>query len=227
VSYRVLIAEDNRDILDSIVDYLEIKGLIADATGNGKAALELIDKNHYDLLVLDIGLPGMDGLTVCQQLRQTQHNPLPVIMLTARDTLEDRMLGFESGTDDYLIKPFSLRELHERIKAILKRFHRLYEQRWTVGRLAIDVDERIVSLDGEPLKLDRKSYKILELLMKRWPGVVSHEELHNALWGDDPPDSNAMKTHIYRVRQALLHSSSQQKIHNVPGMGYKLAACEN
>ncbi|MDP4650812.1 MAG: response regulator, partial [Haliea sp.] len=111
---RLLIVEDNRDILASIVDYLELKGFEVDAIENGKAALALIQENHYDLLVLDIGLPGMDGFTLCTGLRERDRNPLPVIMLTARDAVEDRLLGFEAGADDYLVKPFSLPELHQR-----------------------------------------------------------------------------------------------------------------
>lgn len=224
---RLLIVEDNRDILASIVDYLELKGFEVDAIENGLAALALIQRNQYDLVVLDISLPGIDGLTLCQQLRERDRNPLPVIMLTARDTVEDRLLGFKVGTDDYLVKPFALPELYERIKAVLKRSHRSYEHYLTVGGLTMDTDKRQVSRDDQPLKIDRKGYVLLELLMKRWPGVVSHENLSYALWGDEPSDSAALKSHIYRLRQAVDQPFKTPMILNVPGTGYQLVVDED
>ena len=224
MTHSVLIVEDNRDILASIVDYLELKGFEVDAIDNGQAALGLIQQNHYDLVVLDLGLPGMDGLTLCQQLRERDRNPLPVIMLTARDTLEDRLRGFEVGTDDYLVKPFALPELYERIKAVLKRATRSYEHRLVVGKLTMDTEKRQVTRNGQLLKLDRKGYVLLELLIKHWPGVVSHQQLSYALWGDEPPDSGALKSHIYRLRQMLDQPFNTPMIRNVPGTGYTLVA---
>ena len=168
---RLLIVEDNRDILASVVDYLELKGFSVDAIENGQAARALIQANHYDLVVLDIGLPGMDGFTLCAELRQRDKSPLPVIMLTARDAVEDRVLGFEAGADDYLVKPFALPELYQRIKAVLKRTQRRYEPVLQVGDLVLDTETRQVTRQGRPVKLDRKGYALLELLMKRCPAV--------------------------------------------------------
>lgn len=219
---RLLIVEDNRDILASVVDYLEIKGFVVDAIENGQAARALIQANHYDLVVLDIGLPGMDGFTLCAELRQRDRNPLPVIMLTARDAVEDRVLGFEAGADDYLVKPFALPELYQRIKAVLKRTQRRYEPVLQVGDLSLNTETRQVTRLGQAIKLDRKGYALLELLMKRWPEVVTHEDLNHTLWGDEPPDSAALKSHIYRLRQAVDEAFASAMIRNVAGTGYAL-----
>lgn len=219
---RLLIVEDNRDILASVVDYLEIKGFVVDAIENGQAARALIQANHYDLVVLDIGLPGMDGFTLCAELRQRDRNPLPVIMLTARDAVEDRVLGFEAGADDYLVKPFALPELYQRIKAVLKRTQRRYEPILQVGDLSLNTETRLVTRQGQAIKLDRKGYALLELLMKRWPEVVTHEDLNHTLWGDEPPDSAALKSHIYRLRQAVDEAFASAMIRNVAGTGYAL-----
>ncbi|MCR9185443.1 MAG: response regulator transcription factor [Halieaceae bacterium] len=221
---RLLIVEDNRDILASVVDYLELKGFVVDAIENGQAARALIQANHYDLVVLDIGLPGMDGFTLCAELRQRDRNPLPVIMLTARDAVEDRVLGFEAGADDYLVKPFALPELYQRIKAVLKRVQRRYEPVLQVGDLSLNTETRQVTRQGQAIKLDRKGYALLELLMKRWPEVVPHEDLNHTLWGDEPPDSAALKSHIYRLRQAVDGAFTGAMICNVAGTGYALVA---
>ncbi|MBM68958.1 MAG: DNA-binding response regulator [Haliea sp.] len=219
---RLLIVEDNRDILASVVDYLEIKGFEVDAIENGQAARALIQAHPYDLVVLDIGLPGMDGFTLCKELRERDRNPLPVIMLTARDAVEDRLLGFEAGADDYLVKPFALPELHQRIKAVLKRSQRNFERVLRVGELSLDTASRQVHRSAQPIKLDRKGFALLELLMKQWPDVVSHEDLNHALWGDEPPDSAALKSHIYRLRQAVDGPFDSPMIRNVAGTGYTL-----
>tara|TARA_S200002703_G_C3793016_1_gene244787 strand:+ start:134 stop:817 length:684 start_codon:yes stop_codon:yes gene_type:complete len=221
---RLLIVEDNRDILASVVDYLELKGFSVDAIENGQAARALIQANHYDLVVLDIGLPGMDGFTLCAELRQRDKSPLPVIMLTARDAVEDRVLGFEAGADDYLVKPFALPELYQRIKAVLKRTQRRYEPMLQVGDLVLDTETRQVTRQGRPVKLDRKGYALLELLMKRCPEVVPHEDLIHTLWGDEPPDSDALKSHIYRLRQAVDGAFDRALIRTVAGTGYALVS---
>ncbi|MAA88435.1 MAG: DNA-binding response regulator [Haliea sp.] len=221
---RLLIVEDNRDILASVVDYLELKGFSVDAIENGQAARALIQANHYDLVVLDIGLPGMDGFTLCAELRQRDKSPLPVIMLTARDAVEDRVLGFEAGADDYLVKPFALPELYQRIKAVLKRTQRRYEPMLQVGDLVLDTETRQVTRQGRPVKLDRKGYALLELLMKRCPEVVPHEDLTHTLWGDEPPDSDALKSHIYRLRQAVDGAFDRALIRTVAGTGYALVS---
>ncbi|HBX73970.1 MAG TPA: DNA-binding response regulator [Halieaceae bacterium] len=221
---RLLIVEDNRDILASVVDYLELKGFSVDAIENGQAARALIQANHYDLVVLDIGLPGMDGFTLCAELRQRDKSPLPVIMLTARDAVEDRVLGFEAGADDYLVKPFALPELYQRIKAVLKRTQRRYEPMLQVGDLVLDTETRQVTRQGRPVKLDRKGYALLELLMKRCPEVVPHEDLTHTLWGDEPPDSDALKSHIYRLRQAVDGAFDHTLIRTVAGTGYALVS---
>tara|TARA_R110001583_G_scaffold90927_1_gene232957 strand:- start:760 stop:1437 length:678 start_codon:yes stop_codon:yes gene_type:complete len=219
---RVLVVEDNPDILASIVEYLELKGVATDAIHNGKAALELLEQAHYDLVVLDLGLPGLDGISLCQQLREQVLNPIPVIMLTARDTLEDRLQGFEVGADDYLVKPFALPELYERIKAVLKRSQQQHLRQLQVGELHLDLEQRMATRQGQEISLDRKGYALLELLMQRSPAVVSHDQLATKLWGNDSPDSAALKSHIYRLRQLIDRPFGKAMIQSVPGVGYKL-----
>jgi len=221
---RILVVEDNPDILASVVEYLELKGVEIDGIHNGKAALRLLGQAHYDLVVLDLGLPGLDGISLCKQLREQEYNSIPIIMLTARDTLEDRLQGFGSGADDYLIKPFALPELYERIKAVLKRSQQQYIRLLQVGELRLDLEQRIATRQGQMIALDRKGYVLLELLMKRSPAVVSHEQLAIALWGDDSPDSAALKTHIYRLRQSVDQPFDTAMIKTVPAVGYKLVA---
>ncbi|MFD1009002.1 response regulator transcription factor [Oceanisphaera ostreae] len=219
---RILVVEDNPDILVNIVDYLTLKHCVVDALYNGAAALNQLRQQEYDLLVLDLSLPGLDGLALCAQLRAEQ-NPLPVVMLTARDTLNDKLGGFAVGADDYLVKPFALPELWSRIQAVLKRSQKQQVRQLKVADLTLDLDLRQASRDGHAVSLNPKCLKLLEILMRHSPHVVSRDTLIDQLWADDPPDSDGLKSHIYLLRSQLDKPFDCTLLHTVHGQGYRLA----
>ena len=221
---RILLVEDNRDILANLADYLTLKGYTVDCAQDGLSGLQLASSQHFDLLVLDVMLPGIDGFTLCQRLREEARSSTPVIMLTARDTLDDRLQGFRSGADDYLLKPFALSELAARIEAVLRRSQGLSRRNLQVGDLAYDLDTLEVSRAGRPLKLNPLGLKILEILMQRSPNVVRRDALEEAIWGEDCPDSDSLRSHIHQLRQVIDKPFAQPLLHTVHGVGYRVVA---
>ena len=221
---RILLVEDNRDILANLADYLTLKGYTVDCAQDGLTGLKLASSQHFDLLVLDVMLPGIDGFTLCQRLREEARISTPVIMLTARDTLDDRLQGFRSGADDYLLKPFALSELAARIEAVLRRSQGMGKRHLQVGDLAYDLDTLEVSRGGRHLKLNPLGLKILEILMQRSPNVVRRAALEEAIWGDDCPDSDSLRSHIHQLRQVIDKPFAQPLLHTVHGVGYRLLA---
>ncbi|MCL2524222.1 MAG: response regulator transcription factor [Betaproteobacteria bacterium] len=218
---RLLVIEDNPDILANVVDFLEAAGHIVDCARNGPGGLHLALTGQYDLLVLDVMLPGMDGYQLCRSLRESG-SQMPVIMLTARDTVDDRLHGLRTGADDYLVKPFALAELEARIEAVLRRTFGA-RQRLQVADLALDPDTWHVMRGGQTLRLSPACFKLLEILMRRSPGVVRRETLESALWGDDPPASDSLRSHLHLLRQAVDKPFPQPLLHTVHGVGYRLA----
>lgn len=218
---RLLVIEDNADILANVADYLGSVGHIVDCAGNGPGGLHLALTGHYDLVVLDIMLPGMDGYQVCRSLRDSGNN-VPVIMLTARDALDDRLQGLHEGADDYLVKPFALSELAARIDAVMRRTLGT-RRRLQVGDLEFDPDTLQVTRAGHAIRLNPACLKLLEVLMRRSPGVVRRETLETALWGDDPPASDSLRSHLHLLRQAVDRPFARPLLHTVHGVGYRLA----
>ncbi len=218
---RILIVEDNRDILANLADFLELKGYTVDCAQDGVSGLHLAASQPYDLAILDVMLPGMDGFTLCQRLRESRNN-LPVIMLTARDTLDDRLQGFSSGADDYLVKPFELSELAARVEAVLRRT-RGASRVLTVADLNLDLDSLAVTREGKALKLNPIGLKLLEELMRRSPSVVRREQLEEAIWGDDCPDSDSLRSHIHQLRQVIDKPFDTPLLQTVHGIGFRLA----
>lgn len=216
----VLLAEDNRDLAASVLDYLEMQGFDCDYAERGDHALSLIKENTYEAIILDIMMPGMDGLTLCETLRQ-QGFQQPVIMLTARDTLDDKLAGFDAGADDYLVKPFDMPELAARLKVISKRKHSP-ANKLAVADLEVDIDNHIVSRAGNIIDLSPACWKILVTLMQASPKVISRQELEQALWKDSPPDSEALKSHIYTLRKLVDKPFDTQLIHTLRGVGITL-----
>lgn len=224
---RILVIEDNRDILANVLDYLQLKGFTVDCAQDGLSGLHLATTGHYDLIVLDIMLPGMDGYQVCQRLREDGHNEVPILMLTARDALDDRLQGLQVGADDYLIKPFALSELVARIEAILRRSQGSRKRQLKVADLLYDLDTVHVSRAGQALKLNPLALKLLAVLMQRSPAVVRREVLEEALWGDDCPDSDSLRSHIHQLRQVLDKPFATALLHTQHGVGYRLAEPDN
>jgi len=221
---RILVIEDQEDILQNIADYLQLQGHIVDCAQNGLGGLHLAVTLELDLIILDIMLPGMDGLTLCRKLRQEARVHTPVIFLTARDSLEDKLAGFKAGSDDYLVKPFALPELQARVEAVLRRSQFGQGQRLQVADLCFDLETLQVSRQGKSLKLSPIGLKLLEKLMKSSPHVVRRESLQDILWGDDVPDSDSLRSHIHLLRQSVDKPFAIHLIHTVHGIGYCLKA---
>ncbi|HLD66482.1 MAG TPA: response regulator transcription factor [Pseudomonas sp.] len=220
---RILLVEDNRDILANLADYLGIQGYTVDCAQDGLSGLHLAVTEHYDLIVLDIMLPGLDGYTLCKRLREEARRNTPVIMLTARDQLDDRLQGFRSGADDYLLKPFALSELAARIEAVLRRSSGGGRRCLQVGELSYDLDTLEVSREGRALKLNPVGLKLLAVLMQKSPHVVRREVLEEALWGDDCPDSDSLRSHVHQLRQVIDKPFAKPLLHTLHGVGYRLA----
>ena len=220
---RILIVEDNPDILANVLDYLQLKGYTVDCAQDGLGGLHLAVTQAYDLIVLDVMLPGIDGYQICKRLREDARLDVPVIMLTARDTLDDRIHGLNTGADDYLVKPFALSELHARIQAVLRRARGSQVHELRVGDLVFDVETLQVQRAGRTLRPHPFGLKILEILMKKSPAVVRREELERELWGEDCPDSDSLRSHIHQLRQVVDKPFDSPLLHTVHGIGYRLA----
>lgn len=221
---RILVIEDQEDILLNIADYLQLQGYVVDCAQNGLGGLHLAVTLPFDLIILDIMLPGMDGLTLCRKLRQEAGVHTPVIFLTARDSVEDKLAGFKAGSDDYLVKPFSLPELHARVEAVLRRSQPARGTRLQVADLLFDLDTLQVTRQGQRIRLNPIGLKLLERLMKSSPNVVRRENLQEILWGDDVPDSDSLRSHIHLLRQSVDKPFATPLIHTVHGIGYCLKA---
>jgi DNA-binding response OmpR family regulator len=215
--------EDNPDLVENLSDFFEQRGHTLDVEYNGLAGLRFAQAQRYDVVVLDLMLPGMDGLEVCRRLR-AEGRELPLLMLTARDTLQDKLQGFGSGADDYLVKPFALPELEVRLKALVRRGRGESAQSLIrVADLSYDSSSLQVSRGGRRISLAPIPLRILELLIRRSPGVVRREEVEREIWGDNPPDSDALRAHIHALRSAVDRDSGQPLIHTLRGIGYRLA----
>ena len=220
---RILLVEDHRDIAEMVGAYLEARGYVIDYAGDGVTGLHLAVVNSYDAVVLDLMLPGMDGLTLCRKLREEAHCETPLLMLTARDTQDDKITGLDAGADDYLVKPFDIRELEARIRALLRR-HRgaLAPDLLTVGDLTLDTGTLEVQRAGTRLTLTPIGLKLLTVLMRASPRVVSRQELEREVWGDLLPDSDALRSHLYTLRKTVDKPFGRPLLHTVHGAGYRV-----
>ncbi len=219
---RILIVEDNADLAASIIDYLEIKGHICDLANNGKAGLQASLENSYDMYVFDVAMPKMDGLELCQVLREKYRDHTPVLFLTARDSIEDKRAGFSVGADDYLVKPFELSELLMRVQAIYNRYIGI-NSKLKVKDLVVDTKIETVYRGDTQVLLSPNVYKLLLVLMRRSPEVVSRQELEHLVWGDDLPDSDSLRSHIYKLRNKIDKPFDTSLIKTVKGRGFSLS----
>ena len=221
---RLLVVEDNRNLVANLFDYFEARGYTLDAAPDGITGLHLATTQHYDAVVLDWMLPRMDGREVLRKLRE-EHADVPVIMLTARDELPDKIAGFRAGADDYLTKPFALPELEVRLEALLARASgRGRARALEVQDLRLDLATLEASRAGKPLHLYPACRKLLEVLMQASPGAVTRERLEYALWGDSPPDGDMLRSHIYELRRSVDGPFPVKLIQTLPRVGYRLAA---
>jgi DNA-binding response OmpR family regulator len=219
---RILVIEDHLDIAENIGDYLTLQGHVMDFAMDGISGMHLALTQEFDVIVLDLMLPGMDGLTLCRKLREEADQQTPVLMLTARDALSDKLTGFEAGADDYLVKPFALEELHARVLALSKRKKAASRSALVVEDLEMDLGTMEITRSGEPIKLNRACVTILKILMKAHPNIVSRQELETALWGDSPPGSDSLRSHLYTIRNKIDKPFPTPILQTVHGMGYRL-----
>lgn len=220
MNLHVLLVEDDYDLAASLVEYLELENITCDHAANGLHGLELTQQNQYDVLLLDVMMPKMDGLSLCDTLRKDGVDT-PVLMLTARDTLDDKIAGFNVGTDDYLIKPFALKELLVRIRALAKR-RSSQSRKYTVADLELDTQAVIARRGGKTLVLTPTEWKLLLELTRHSPQVVTREQLMRAVWGDDTPESNTLKVHMHKLRQKVDKPFKTALITTLPRHGFVL-----
>lgn len=221
-SLRILVVEDNHALRLSMAAMFESHGVRVDFAADGRTGLRLALADPPDVLVLDLTLPGLDGLRVCARLREQADRHVPILMLTARDSLDDKLRGFDAGADDYLVKPFAGEELFVRCLALSRR-HRIGDAHLVrVGSLRIDRRTGAVERDGRPIVLHHTSYRILVALAEAWPRTLTRSELIQQLWGDDPPRSDPLRSHLYLLRRALDRPFPRPMLHTVHGVGFKL-----
>ena len=219
---HLLLIEDSQDLAANVCEYLESRGHVMDAAADGVTGLHLAVVNDYDAIILDVGLPGMDGFTLCRRLRHDAQKQVPVLMLTARDTLQDKLGGFGVGADDYLVKPFALQELEARLQALVRRGKGGDGVVLRVGDLSVNVDTLQVRRADVPLTLAPTALRLLILLMRASPRVLPRREIEMAMWGDLPPESDALRTHLHALRAAVDKPFPVKLLHTVHGIGYAI-----
>lgn len=217
---RILIAEDDRDLANVIVHWLESEGIVADCCHDGSKALEMIGALAYDVVILDIMMPGRDGLEVVRQLR-SEGNSCPVIFLTARDSIEDRVQGLDAGGDDYLTKPFALEELSARIRALSRRGSEQRESLYQIEDLTLDVKRHFVVRAGEEIRLSMREFMILEYMMRNAGLVLSREQIERYVWNYEyVSSSNIVDVYIRNLRRKIDEGHELKLIRTVRSVGY-------
>jgi len=220
----VLLVEDNRGISEMVGEYLERRGYSLDYAADGVTGLHLAVTNSYDVVILDLMLPGMDGTEVCRKLRQDAKRSTPVLMLTARDTLEDKVTGLDAGADDYLVKPFEIKELEARLRALIRRDRRQVSQEMLrVGDMVLDTATLRLTRAGKDLQVSPIGLRLLTILMRESPRVVSRRDIEREVWGDMLPDSDTLRSHLYNLRKVIDKPFMKPLLHTIHSAGYRLA----
>ena len=220
---RILVIEDEDRLSDILKSKLGEIGFTVDIAGSAEDASIALELINYDAAVLDLGLPDGDGLAVLNAAR-TAGKALPILILTARDAVEDRVAGLNAGADDYLTKPFAMAELVARIKALLRRPGAVLGMTLEAGNVRLDTIGRELSIEGNPVRLSRRELAILEQMMRRFGRIVPKAVLEEKLYGiDEEPDSNPIPVHVHHLRRQLETASANLEIHTIRGVGYILA----
>jgi len=221
-SFDILLVEDSPDLASNIIDYLEALGHRLHYAADGEAGLREALVRPVDIVLLDLALPNRGGLSVCSEIRRRADRRIPILMLTARDTLDDKLAGFAHGADDYLVKPFSLAELAARVAALALRPQLGQPHCFSVGPLTIDRQARTATRDGQLLRLTPLLWELLLLLAEAWPNPVSRDEATLRLWGDDPPSSDSLRAHLHLLRQVVDKPFDGPIIETVHSVGFRL-----
>ena len=224
---RILLLEDHPTLRQMIADHLAQRGFAVDAIERGEEAIAALDAAPYDALILDLGLPDLDGMEVLATLQERSPGRLPTLVVTARDALEERVAGLDAGADDYIVKPFALAELEARLRAVLRRPGGRDGPVRACGRLVLDVASRAVSVEGVPLDLSRREAALLEELLRARGRVVVKDTLEERLYGfDEPVTPNALEAAVSRLRRRLGEAGAGIRIETKRGIGYRLVAGE-
>ena len=218
---RVLLVEDEHDIAANVWDFLERRGYVVDHCADGASGLARAMQGGFDVVVLDLGLPRLDGLDLCRRLREAGHG-VPVLMLTARDTLDDKLRGFAEGADDYLVKPFALAELEARLRAVAGRGRP--SGPLSCGPLAYDPRTLAAQREGRRIPLTRLQGALLDALLREAPRIVPHARLIESAWGPGGADTAALQTQVYELRTLVDRPFAQPLLQSVRGVGYRIVA---
>lgn len=224
---HILIVEDHADLAANIGEFLESRGDVVDYALDGLTGLHLASTKAFDVIVLDVGLPALDGVTLCQRLRSDGSGIAPILMLTARDTVQQKLEGFAAGADDYVTKPFSLEELHARLLALTRRA-KGRDLLLRVDDLSMDLRTMIVRRGERRLTLRPAEIRLLEILMRSAPALITRQEVERQLWGDSPPGSDAaLRGHIHALRIAIDLPGMTPLLHTIHGTGYRLGRSDD
>ena len=219
----ILIVEDNKDIAEMMYAFFEGRDYVMDYALDGRTAINLVEQNQYDVIVLDLMLPDIDGVNICKRFREEMNIATPILMLTARDTLQDKVSGLDAGADDYLVKPFELLEVEARINALMRRKTIVTQDEvLEVESLQVNLGTLQVIREGKELILSPIGFKILVLLMRAAPKVVSRREIESEVWGDILPDSDTLRSHLYNLRKVLDKPFDRKILHTIQSRGYRI-----
>ena len=219
---QILVVEDHAPLREQIVALLTREGHVVEEAADGRLALHIALSGTADVVVLDLGLPGVDGIKVCERIRTQSKRHIPILMLTARDTLTDKLKGFAVGADDYLVKPFASDELLARVMALSRRSAIGQDYLVRIGSLAVDRRTQFVSRHDVPIELPPTAMSILLMLVDAWPRAVSRSEIIEKLWDGEAPDSDSLRTHIFQLRQKLDKTFTKPMLKTVHGVGFRL-----
>ncbi|WP_390242643.1 response regulator transcription factor [Vibrio sp. R78045] len=219
---KVLIVDDNHHVVETIADYLEMMGVIVDCAYHGEAALQLIKQQHYDVIVMDVMMPNMDGIMAVKTLRSQLYCQTPTLFLTAKDTLEDKMAAFKAGGDDYLLKPFAMEELFMRLQALSVRGPRLDTGILTFADIEFDTQTETVTRARVLIKLSRIQTQILKVLLQNPSTIVTRQQIITSIWGEESPNSDSLRSHIYGLRTSLDKDFTDTRLETIHGQGYRL-----